>query len=126
MVWSKKTVKPEGGNGAKAGGFESGGLVQVKPRGGLIRQGSMGEPFVPLVQREVKLQHSQSMCGIRSDEGGKLSFLRTRTLGERLREGRPWATARRSISIEKEVSTTKTLSALSNILFLDVPNLAPR
>ena len=41
------------------------------------------------------------------------------------REGRPWATARRSISIEKEVSTTKTLSALSNILFLDVPNLAP-
>ena len=48
------------------GGFESsGGLVQGKPGGGLIRQGSMGEPFVPLVQREVKLQHSQSMCGIR-------------------------------------------------------------
>ena len=46
------------------GGFES-GLVEVKPGGGLIRQGPMGEPFVPLVQREVKLQHSQSMCGIR-------------------------------------------------------------
>ena len=54
-------VKEDGGNGGK--GFE--GLVQVKEGGGLIRLGSQGEPFVPLVQREVKLQHSQSMCGIR-------------------------------------------------------------
>ena len=54
-------VREEVGNGGK--GFE--GLVQVKEGGGLIRLGSQGEPFVPLVQREVKLQHSQSMCGIR-------------------------------------------------------------
>ena len=61
----KTAVKEQGGKSV-AGGFESGGgLVQVKPGGVLIRQGSMGEPFVPLVQREVKLQHSQSMCGIR-------------------------------------------------------------
>ena len=52
-------------DGGKERVKEEVGFVQVSPRGPLIRQGSNGEPFVPLVQREVKLQHSQSMCGIR-------------------------------------------------------------
>ena len=56
-----ETEKDGGREGVKGGV----GFVQVSPGGPLIRQGLNGEPFVPLVQREVKLQHSQSMCGIR-------------------------------------------------------------
>jgi len=44
-----------------------------------------------------------------SDDSGRLSFLRTRTLGERLREGRPWATNRRSVSVEKESTPILTV-----------------
>ena len=65
LVEPPKTVTERDDGGECGTVKQEGGLVQVKRGGGLIRQGSMGEPFVPLVQREVKLQHSQSMCGIR-------------------------------------------------------------
>lgn len=61
-VREDKKVKQEVAKGAPAVPDCS---VEVTPEGGLIRRGPMGEPFIPLIQREVKLQHSQSMCGIR-------------------------------------------------------------
>ena len=42
----------------------------------------------------------------RSDEGGRLSFLRTRTLGDRIRDTRTWARNRRSSS-DKELTPGK-------------------
>jgi len=51
---------------------------------------------------EVKLHYTRSLCEQRSDESGRLSFLRSRTLGERLRDTRTWATSRRSS--EKELT----------------------
>ena len=48
---------------------------------------------------------NSSVC-FRSDEGGRLSFLRTRTLGDRIRDTRTWARNRRSSS-DKELTPGK-------------------
>lgn len=44
-----------------------------------------------------------TLCNHRSDDSGRLSFLRTRTLGDRIRDTRTWARNRRQ-SQEKEAS----------------------
>ena len=44
-----------------------------------------------------------TLCNHRSDDSGRLSFLRTRTLGDRIRDTRTWARNRRQ-SQEKEAN----------------------
>merc|ERR1719232_1180550 len=51
----------------------------------------------------VKLNYSFPFQDARSDDSSRLSFLRTRTLGDRIRDTRTWARNRRQ-SQEKEAS----------------------
>merc|ERR1719232_1300119 len=51
----------------------------------------------------VKLNYSFPFQDARSDDSSRLSFLRTRTLGDRIRDTRTWARDRRQ-SQEKEAS----------------------